>query len=129
MYSDFPTAFIWDKTLRAWRERKQGTCFGYINFVNVLAGDKFYLRMLLNVVKGVKSFEHLRWYEGVLHPTFRAACVAKGIANDNKEWFRLFNKGIVGTLTRQLRYCFVTLLLQKAIVNPVAIQDKYKDHL
>jgi hypothetical protein len=128
-YADFPTAFVWDKTPRAWYPRKQGTCFGRMNFVNVLAGDKFYLRMLLNVVKGAKSFEYLRWYEGVLHPTFRAACVARGIANDDKEWFRLFDEGIVGTPARQLRNCFVLLLLQKAMVDPVAIWDRYKDHL
>ena len=41
-------------------------------------GEKFYLRLLLIVVRGAQSYAHLRTSNDHFHPTFKAACIALG---------------------------------------------------
>jgi hypothetical protein len=48
-------------------------------FVHVASGERFYLRLLLTVVAGATSFENLRTIDGVVYPTFQAACGAMGL--------------------------------------------------
>jgi len=50
------------------------------------AGEKFYLRLLLTCVRGATSFEKLRTVEGVLYPTFKEACLHRGLLEDDEEW-------------------------------------------
>jgi hypothetical protein len=45
-------------------------------FVHPSSGEHFYLRTLLTIIKGAKSWEDLRIFEGHLYPTYKAACLA-----------------------------------------------------
>ena len=42
----------WHKRDKEWRLRKSGRCIGRIYYAHLVSGERFYLRMLLNVVKG-----------------------------------------------------------------------------
>jgi hypothetical protein len=48
-------------------------------FVHPIAGERFFLRLLLIVVPGVTSFEHLRTVDDTKHLTFQVACGALGL--------------------------------------------------
>jgi hypothetical protein len=37
-------------------------------------------------IKGSKSFEDLRTVNGQVHPTFKAACLALGLLEDDNQW-------------------------------------------
>jgi hypothetical protein len=41
---------------------------------------------LLTKVKGVVSFEALRTINGVVHDTFKLACIAFGLYDSDDEW-------------------------------------------
>lgn len=84
-YQEFPQYFVWQATQKRWTIRKHGFALGRMYFVSVNAGDRYYLRLLLTVVRGPMSFEHLRTVNGVVHPTYRAACVALGLLEDDGE--------------------------------------------
>lgn len=88
-YAQIPSHFVWHSTERCWAKRKRGNRIGRIMYVHPSAGERYYLRMLLNVVKGATSFEDIRTVNGVLHPTFRSACTALGLLGDYKEWEEL----------------------------------------
>lgn len=88
-YAQIPSHFVWHSTERCWAKRKRGNRIGRIMYVHPSAGERYYLRMLLNVVKGATSFEDIRTVNGVLHPTFRSACTALGLLGDDKEWEEL----------------------------------------
>jgi len=47
--------------------------------VHPSAGERFFLRLLLIAVPGPTSFEDLRTHDGIVHPTFRDACIARGL--------------------------------------------------
>ncbi|XP_062119145.1 uncharacterized protein LOC133832880 [Humulus lupulus] len=44
------------------------------------------MRMMLNFVKGSTSFESIRTINGVAYPTFKVACYALGLLDNDKEW-------------------------------------------
>ncbi|OAV95193.1 hypothetical protein PTTG_26736 [Puccinia triticina 1-1 BBBD Race 1] len=71
LYADIPTYFWWDKAKREWIPRKSKTdAVGRIHAVSYLAGEKFYLRILLLHVKGATSFRSLRTVAGCKRKTY-----------------------------------------------------------
>jgi hypothetical protein len=76
-YQEFPQKFTWKNDQKRWAVHQKGFALGRMYFVPPTAGKRFYLRTLLTVVKGPKSFADLRTYSGVVHPTFLEACLAR----------------------------------------------------
>ena len=68
-----------------WTCRKKGYSIGRMYFASPNSGERFYLRLLLTVVKGPTSFEDLRTVDGVIYESFKAACVAQGLLEDDEE--------------------------------------------
>ncbi len=56
------------------------------------SGECYYLQMLLNYVKGVTSYEHLRIMDGTEHDTFKDACITMGLLTNNNEWHQALEK-------------------------------------
>jgi hypothetical protein len=53
LYQDFPSKFVWNKT--AWKIRQRGVAIGRMYSAAPSSGERFYLRLLLTVVKGMIS--------------------------------------------------------------------------
>ncbi|VFQ68749.1 unnamed protein product [Cuscuta campestris] len=98
-YVEFPSKYVWNPNVRIWNEaeqkwiitkqwtkRKRGNCVGRISYVHPIAGERYYLRLLLNSSRGPTCFEDIRTVNEILHPTFKAACYTLGLLNDDKEW-------------------------------------------
>ena len=58
-YIQFPSRFVYHSDDKTWTPREHGTAIGRLIYVHPTAGDKYYLRILLNVVKGAFDFEDL----------------------------------------------------------------------
>jgi len=43
-------------------------------------------------IHGATYFEDIRTIDGVLHPTFKSACMTLGLLNDYGEWHDALNK-------------------------------------
>ncbi|XP_020242986.1 uncharacterized protein LOC109821212 [Asparagus officinalis] len=84
LYTEFPQKFIWNRQLLAWLPRKKSFAIGRLPFAQPVSGERYYLRMLLNIVRGATSYEFLRTVDNVLHPTFKSACLAMGLLEDDK---------------------------------------------
>jgi len=56
-------------------------------------GERYYLRLLLTVVRGAKSFENRRTVDGIVYPTFKAECIALGLLEDDGKLVALFREG------------------------------------
>ncbi|XP_016192896.1 uncharacterized protein LOC107633811 [Arachis ipaensis] len=85
-YSEFPSKLLWKPLLRKWFPRKSHSGIGRIFFVPPGSGEIYYLRLLLNFVRGPTSYEDIRTIDGILYPTFRDACYAQSILDDDKEY-------------------------------------------
>jgi len=65
--------------------KKKGFNLGRMTYIHPAAVELYFLRMLLNHVKGASSFEDLRKVSGVVYPSFQLACKALGMLGDDKE--------------------------------------------
>ncbi|XP_048501491.1 uncharacterized protein LOC125497835 [Beta vulgaris subsp. vulgaris] len=74
LYREFPEKYIWINSTREWCRRKtMQRVISRLYVASPLDVERFYLRMLLNHVKGPQSYDHLRTVNRIPHPTFRAA--------------------------------------------------------
>ncbi len=59
---------------------------GRMYYAHSTLGERYYLRMLLNWVKGATSYEHLWTVDGIEHDTLKNACITMGLLADDNEW-------------------------------------------
>jgi hypothetical protein len=57
-YQEFPQHFTWKPDRKEWSIRHRDPAIGRMFFVPPTAGEQFYLRTLLTVVKGATSLRH-----------------------------------------------------------------------
>src|SRR5258708_19576340 len=70
---------VWNKDRLVWTVRRRDFQIGRMYYAHPSSGERFYLRLLLTVVKGATSFEDLCTFQDFLYPTFREACTAQGL--------------------------------------------------
>jgi hypothetical protein len=59
MFDQFPQQWVWNRKLKQWTMHKRGFAIGRMFYAHPTSGERYYLRMLLNYVKGATSYEHL----------------------------------------------------------------------
>ncbi|XP_052169379.1 uncharacterized protein LOC127786097 isoform X1 [Oryza glaberrima] len=125
-YVEFPEYFTWHADGKYWAPRKNHRKkIGRIAHVGPAQGDVYYLRMLLHIIRGAKSYANVRTIEGCIYPTFQAACQALGLLGDDREWSFAMADAAHWALPYQLRELFVTLLLFCDVANPLALFEEY----
>ena len=91
-YCEFPLKWRWDKTNKKQVKHQDGFKIGRLYYVNPTEGERFYLRMLLMIVKGAMSYADIRTYNGIVYETFKEACAARGLLTDDNEWYKTFEE-------------------------------------
>ena len=129
-YPEFPSKWVWDQRDRRWSKRKQRhDKIGRLHYVHPLAGERYYLRMLLLIVKGATSYEHLRFHNRVYHHTFKEACKSRGLLSDDHEWYDAFDEAAAWATSPQLRSLFVTMILFCEVGDENTLFEKVWRHL
>ena len=128
-YQELPQHFVWDRKKNMWNRRVRGGTIGRMYFVSPTAGERFYLRTLLTTVKGPISWEDLRSFDGILYPSFQAACVARGLLEDDGEWRQCLADASLTHLGESLRHLFVLILTQCFPSQPHLLWEEFCDSL
>lgn len=128
-YAQFPSKFVWKNKQRVWNLRKQGFTIGRLHFVPPRSGELYYLRNLLNYVKGPRTFAELRTVNNVIYPTFKDACYAKGLLDDDKKYVDVITKASHWSSAHFLRKLFATLLLSNQISRPEFVWERTWQYL
>ncbi|KAM3264712.1 hypothetical protein P3L10_001706 [Capsicum annuum] len=110
-YSEFPMYWVWDANGKKWNRRKMGQAVGRIYVAYPVSRERFYMRMLLNFVKGSTSFEIIITINGVSYKTYKEACYALGLLEDDKEWNDFLAEAACWASGNELRNLFVTILI------------------
>ncbi|GJT77660.1 hypothetical protein Tco_1044385 [Tanacetum coccineum] len=126
-YADIPKHYIWHDQQKLWKPRKQRKCIGIIVYSSLAFEERYYLRMLLNVVRGVEGFPELMTVSNGLCATFKETCFAYGLLNDDKEWSLAISEARQWALASQLRDTFFTMLLFCDVSRPHGLwEDNWK---
>jgi hypothetical protein len=128
-YPEFPLYYTWNDKTRTWHRRKRphkSTCIGRMYTVHPKAGEKFFLRLLLNKVKGATSFADLR-KESV---TYQDACIAMGLFATDDEWREtMAAAALAETNVVALRSLFATILYYNRPAKPWELWQEFKTDL
>jgi hypothetical protein len=89
------------------------------------SGERFYLRLLLTVVRGATSYEDLRTVENHRWPSFREACIARGLLEDDNEWHQCLEDAKHMQIGRQMRHLFVTILTDCSPADPRTLWNTF----
>ncbi|XP_010677941.1 uncharacterized protein LOC104893524 [Beta vulgaris subsp. vulgaris] len=85
LYREFPEHYRWLKSSSEWQRRRSNQrVMGRLYVASPLEEERFYLRLMLNHVRGPQSFEDLRTINGITKPTFRAAAESLGLIESDE---------------------------------------------
>ena len=76
---EFYEHYVWNKQSQKWTKRQNIIVIGCINSANPKDGERFYLRLLLNHIRGPTSFEDLLTVDGIHYLSFKEASEKRGL--------------------------------------------------
>jgi hypothetical protein len=129
MFDQFPQQWVWNRKLKRWTLHKKGFAIGRMYYAHPTSGECYYLRMLLNCIRGATSYEHLRIVDGRKHDIFKDACIMMGLLTDDDEWDQTLEEASVWALGRQLRDMFASMLMFCEVTNPRQLWDAHWEFL
>jgi hypothetical protein len=109
--------------------RKRGFAIDRMYYAHPTSDERYYLRMLLNYVKGATSHEHLRTMDVIEHDTFKNACIVMGLLEDDNEWNQALEEVGIWALGRQLCDMFASMLMFYEVTNPRQLWDAHWESL
>ena len=74
IYTEFPTRWVSNAQDKIWIRKKRRNRISKIMYIHPSSDELYYLRMLLNVMKGARSYDNIKIIDGIVHPTFQSAC-------------------------------------------------------
>ena len=125
-YQNFPKTWVYETKLKVWKPRKKGQAIGRMYFASPNSGERFYLRLLLTVVPGATSFAHLRTVNNEQFNTFKEACFALGLLEDDYEWRKCLQEASQMQLGYTLRMLFTTILFHCSPTSPGDLWNQFK---
>jgi len=130
LYHDIPAHYTWKNSVWNARIYKGVQSVGRVFGVSHFNGELFALRRLLSVVRGAVSYEDMATVDGVVHETFRSACMARGMMNGDSELEAALREMIETVVSlSSIRRHFARLLVHSAPADPQAIFNMFVDDL
>ena len=128
-YQNFPRTWVYNSKTKSWNPQKRGYAIGWMYFASPSSGERFYLRLLLTVVVGATSFAHLHKVNGIQYNTYKEACFALGLLEDDQEWSQCLQEASQMQTGYTLRMLFATILFHCNPTSPGVLWEQFKHHI
>jgi PIF1-like helicase/Helitron helicase-like domain at N-terminus/Helicase len=121
-YAEIPYHYVFDKKeykdngvktiKKCWYKRTQNRdIIPRIYSVPPKDIERFHLRLLLFHVKGAKSFNDIKTFDGITHETFKEAAKVRNLLEDDTEWERCLTEAKNHAMAFEFRSFFAYLLV------------------
>ncbi|KAG7990160.1 hypothetical protein I3843_02G011400 [Carya illinoinensis] len=121
LYKEFLEFYVWSQQYKEWTRR--------IITANLFEGERYYLRILLNHVRGPLSFEDLRTVDGVVAPTFREAATMHGLLQRDSSLQDCLHEASLYQMPSSLRRLFATILVYCNPTNPRELWERFEQDM
>lgn len=140
LYEEVPAYYTFNKNNGTFQRRRRGTpvnnypgifhehTLGRVYTVHPNNQECYYLRMLLYIVRGPTSFEKLRTVNGIVYPTYQAACLALGLLENDNHWHDTLADATISSSASKLRELFAIILVFCNTSYPLELWNKFKSH-
>ena len=128
LYHECPEHFVYVPKV-GWKCRKQRFSICCMWSASTFMGEHYYLCLLLTVVRGARNFEDLRTVDGILCETFKGACIALRLLEDDGEWIAMFRDAQEFMTGSTFRHLFALALQHTTITHPLAIWEEPRESL
>ncbi|XP_073120550.1 uncharacterized protein [Henckelia pumila] len=102
----------------------QNKVVGRIYVISPSEGDRFYLRILLNHVKGPSSFEELRKVNGITYTTFKEAAEMRDLLQKDDYIHQCLQAACSSNMSSSLRRLFVSILV---FFQPTGVRELWDE--
>ncbi|KAM3305286.1 hypothetical protein P3S67_012152 [Capsicum chacoense] len=103
-------SFLWKRDAKKWKKKETSVfSIGMIFFVPHRNGELYYLRLLLNVIRGLKKINNHE------HTTFRDVCYALSLLDDDKEYIDAIKETSDWKMLSYLTQPFAMLLFSNSM--------------
>ena len=129
-YIDLPGGYTYSKKEKEWKKRKLGFSIGRIHTVNPIAGDVFYLRILLqnDHCRGKTSFKDLMSIDNRVCDSYQEVCRELGLLKDDQEWSSVLANAADMMLCSQIRALYSIILIFCQPADPrILFEDFWPD--
>ncbi|XP_075112513.1 uncharacterized protein LOC142182255 [Nicotiana tabacum] len=114
-----------DKQGKIWTKRKTRSVIGRIATANRREGERYYLRLLLNHVRGPLSFKDLLTVNGRECETFKEAAKERGLLESDNSISECLREAVLFKMPSALRNLFATILVH---CNPTDIRKLWETY-
>ncbi|CAG8596468.1 12965_t:CDS:1, partial [Cetraspora pellucida] len=111
LYHEFSQYYVWNKTTKRWKKRHQRKMIGRIYTVNLSEGERYYLRILLNNIKGATSFKDLKIINNYECTTFKESAAKRKLIETEKIYHETMQEAAQYQMPYTLRQLFATILI------------------
>ena len=84
---------------------------------------------MTSTTKGATSFEDLLMFNGIVHPSFHASCLARGLLEDDNEWILCLQDACTMQTGKQLRALFTIILRDCQPAQPVQLWEQFREFI
>uniref|UniRef100_A0A453NBW8 DNA helicase n=1 Tax=Aegilops tauschii subsp. strangulata TaxID=200361 RepID=A0A453NBW8_AEGTS len=112
LYREFPEHYRWIAGNKKWQPRKnKRSQIGRLVHAHPAEGERYYLRVLLNHVRGATSFDDLKTVNGKACGSFREACEQLGLIEHDRTLDDCMTEAATFQMPTALRRLFATILV------------------
>jgi hypothetical protein len=123
-YAEFPSKFTFHTKGKVWEPRKSGYSIGRLSYIPVGSGELYYMRILLTVQRGCKSYEDIKTVDGKVCKSFQEACYVLRLLKDDQEFIDGIKEAHERESGYMLRRLFVRLLNMNSMTKPDVVWNE-----
>ena len=86
LHVEFPEQYVWMANSKKWRPHQHDFSIERIHFAGPSSRERVLLEDPSHCCQRSHIFQDLRSFQGTVYPTFKAACLERGLLEDDLEW-------------------------------------------